>query len=132
MSRTITVVFDGEVFRPVEPVELESGQQYQVTIADLEPSDEAATGPKVNQRIIEQATDLGMPADLAAQPAPLMKYLDMGATEPTARPRGPARPLPARDAETQRVMLGPFRISFPLPAVGLPVSIGVEGRSWRR
>lgn len=65
MTRTLTVVFDGEVFRPTEPVELPAGTEYRVT---LEPRAEAGAGPPESvRRILERSTDLGLPADLAAQ-----------------------------------------------------------------
>jgi hypothetical protein len=31
VTRTLTVVFDGEVFRPTEPVELPAGSEYRQT-----------------------------------------------------------------------------------------------------
>lgn len=38
MGRTLTVVFDGEVFRPTEPVDLPANTEYQITIADGAPA----------------------------------------------------------------------------------------------
>jgi hypothetical protein len=34
MARTLTVVFDGEVFRPTEPVDLPANSEYEIVIAD--------------------------------------------------------------------------------------------------
>jgi hypothetical protein len=55
MARTLTVVFDGEVFRPTEPVDLPADTTYRVTIEE------------------DRATELD-------NELPLMKYLRMAQT----------------------------------------------------
>lgn len=65
MSRSLTVVFDGEVFRPTEPVHLAAGSEHRVIIEDRDTN--GAAPPESVRRILERATDLGLPADLAAQ-----------------------------------------------------------------
>lgn len=67
MGQTIMVVFDGEVFRPIEPVDLEPNQRYEVTIKDAPIDDAPVAPPRSIMRILERATDLGLPSDLAAQ-----------------------------------------------------------------
>ena len=36
MSRVITAVFDGEVFRPTEPLDLPVNAEYRLTVAETE------------------------------------------------------------------------------------------------
>lgn len=67
MTRTITAIFDGEVFRPTEPVDLEPNQRYVVTVVRSPEADPLPASPRSVRRILEFATDLDLPADLAAQ-----------------------------------------------------------------
>ena len=61
MQRIVEVLFDGEVLRPVEPLDLEPNHHYRVTI-ESEPS----TGGVLDD-IAALAGDLDLPADFAAQ-----------------------------------------------------------------
>ena len=65
MARTITVVFDGEVFRPREPVDLPANSEYQLTVDESEPLDTGAS-PGAFDAILALAQHLGV-ADLAEQ-----------------------------------------------------------------
>jgi len=66
MQRTIQVVFDGEVLRPEEPLDLLPQARYRVII-EVEPLTETAEqGPGMLDDILELAKDFGIP-DLAAQ-----------------------------------------------------------------
>lgn len=66
MKRTVDVIYDGEVLRPQEPLDLEPNARYRVTI-EVEPARSAPAGaPQSLQRILELAQDLGVP-DLAEQ-----------------------------------------------------------------
>jgi predicted DNA-binding antitoxin AbrB/MazE fold protein len=67
MSRTVTVVYDGEVFRPVEPVDLSPNTRGRVTIADETEEPMHGAPPRSVQRILERARALELPPDLAAQ-----------------------------------------------------------------
>ncbi len=64
MKRTVNVVFDGEVLRPDEPLDLEPNRSYQVTIEEQE-----VTGDELYplRKYLKYARDLGMPADFAEQ-----------------------------------------------------------------
>ena len=53
MTRTITVIFDGETLRPIEPVDLRTNTEYRVTIEDTE-------GPGESDRPLMQFLDLAM------------------------------------------------------------------------
>jgi hypothetical protein len=66
MTRTITVVFDGEVFRPREPVDLPADTEYQLTVDEPASGSEAEAMPEVFRRILGRARDLGV-GDLAEQ-----------------------------------------------------------------
>jgi len=66
MARTITVVFDGEVFRPREPVDLPANSEYQLTVEDTPPLADVGGMPDVFRRILNRARDLGV-GDLAEQ-----------------------------------------------------------------
>ena len=66
MLRTVHVVFDGEVLRPEEPLDLQANGRYRITV-------EEAVAPKRDENgqeeyplsvISELATDMGVP-DLA-------------------------------------------------------------------
>jgi hypothetical protein len=65
MSRTVTVVYDGEVFRPVEPVDLEPNTRYLILLEPVEAQPEDPAGGPFD-RILALAQDLGVP-DLAEQ-----------------------------------------------------------------
>jgi hypothetical protein len=68
MKRTVNVVFDGEVLRPEEPLDLEPNGCYQVTIEDA--ADQAkAVGepPGILGRIAALARDLDLPPDYSEQ-----------------------------------------------------------------
>lgn len=63
MARTVTVVFDGEVFRPTEPVDLEPNTEYRVTIDDVQAADLNA---RPLMRFLDITIDTGL-GDLAEQ-----------------------------------------------------------------
>lgn len=65
MARTIVAIFDGEVLRPAEPLDLTPNTEYRVTIEETEPSADDARHPlaKFAAFVIE---DLDIP-DLAEQ-----------------------------------------------------------------
>ena len=67
MSRTVTVVYDGEVFRPLERVDLPPNTRGRVTIADEVENQPRGATPRAVQRILERARALDLPPDLAAQ-----------------------------------------------------------------
>jgi predicted DNA-binding antitoxin AbrB/MazE fold protein len=70
MTRTITVVYDGEVLRPTEPLDLERDAEYRVTIEDTQPrADDDATVEDERYpltKFLKYATDMGIP-DFAEQ-----------------------------------------------------------------
>lgn len=66
MKRTVPVVFDGEVLRPDEPLDLELNGYYRVTIEEPARKDETRA-PGGLDDILELAQDLDLPEDLAAQ-----------------------------------------------------------------
>ena len=66
MARTITVVFDGEGFRPREPVDLPANSEYQLTIDSSEPQTDSGEMPEVLRRILGRSRDLGV-GDFAEQ-----------------------------------------------------------------
>jgi hypothetical protein len=65
MSRTLTMIFDGEVFRPTEPVDLPADTEYRVTIED-EGANIAAEDDSPLMRYLKLAQPLGV-TDLAEQ-----------------------------------------------------------------
>ena len=65
MQKTLTVIFDGNVFRPEEPVDLEPNARYRITIEAEPPGVERPTN-RTLQWILEHATDMGLP-DFAEQ-----------------------------------------------------------------
>lgn len=65
-TRTVSMVYDGEVFRPVEPVDLPPNTRGRVTIGDQGEEQPPAAPPRTVQRILERARALDLPADLAA------------------------------------------------------------------
>ena len=69
-KRTIEVIFDGEVFRPEEPVDLQPNTHYRMTIEvnEKSPDGEPALTPGVFDDILALARDdLDLPPDFAAQ-----------------------------------------------------------------
>jgi len=64
MSKVITAIFDGEVLRPEEPVDLRPWARYQVTIERAEPAEQNAETEHVLTLIGKLATDMGV-TDLA-------------------------------------------------------------------
>jgi hypothetical protein len=64
MTRTVTVVFGGEVFRPTEPVDLPANSECLTTIDQTSDTTEAQSHPLAG--LIEFAMDMGIP-DLAEQ-----------------------------------------------------------------
>jgi len=66
MGRTLIAVFDGEVLRPVEKVDLQRNVRYQVTVEEIVPEDHAPGMTRAFEEILVMATDLGVP-DLAEQ-----------------------------------------------------------------
>jgi hypothetical protein len=67
MSRTDTAIYDGKVFRPTEPLDLPADAAYRLTIDEQPTNGAEGAPPRAVQRMIERATDLGLPPDLAAQ-----------------------------------------------------------------
>jgi hypothetical protein len=67
MPRTVPVVFDGEVFRPTEPVDLPPNVRAEVVIPDDRAEQEPARSPRAIQRILDRARAMDLPSDLAAQ-----------------------------------------------------------------
>lgn len=68
MTRSVAVIYDGNVFRPVEPVDLPPNTRGRVTIDDQEGQEPpSAAPPRSVRRILERARALDLPADLAAQ-----------------------------------------------------------------
>jgi hypothetical protein len=66
MRRTITVIFDGEVLRPQEPVELERDVPYCVTIDEPMSHEESPQEPGMLDGILALAQDLSID-DLSEQ-----------------------------------------------------------------
>jgi hypothetical protein len=64
MARTISVIFDGEVLRPEEPLDLERNRRYEITIE--EPAEDGSRKPGVLDDILDLAIDFGIP-DFAEQ-----------------------------------------------------------------
>lgn len=66
MQRSVHVIFDGEVLRPEEPLDLQPNGRYHVII-DIETTPTTLEqGPGTLDDILELAVDFGIP-DLAAQ-----------------------------------------------------------------
>lgn len=66
MVQRVRVLFDGEVFKPEQPLDLEPNVRYQVTIEAVLDSDQRPEEDLPLQRYAVLARDLGV-ADLAAQ-----------------------------------------------------------------
>lgn len=68
MKRTVTAIFDGEVLRPEEPLDLEPHGRYRVTIEVDEKGEEVPGGPPgLLQRIAAYAQELDLPPGFAEQ-----------------------------------------------------------------
>lgn len=65
MTRRVEVVYDGEVLRPLAPLDLQPNGRYRVTIAAKIPKPRKKM-PRSFKRILARARDLGIP-DLAEQ-----------------------------------------------------------------
>jgi hypothetical protein len=66
MSKTLEVVFDGEVLRPEETTGLEPNTRYRVTIEEAAPTAEGEGQKYPLTALLELATDMGV-SDLAAR-----------------------------------------------------------------
>jgi hypothetical protein len=66
MERVVDVIFDGEVLRPVKPLDLERDARYRVFIEEVEPGDELPDGPGILDDILDLAMPFGV-SDLAEQ-----------------------------------------------------------------
>lgn len=64
MARVITVVFDGDVLRPAEPLDLERNTSYRVIIDDEPPAEPSSPEPDVLDDLLEFSVETGI-ADLA-------------------------------------------------------------------
>ena len=67
MQRVFEAVYDGEVLRPQEPVDLEPNARYWVTIEVAAPTDGAHPAERPLLRYLALARELDLPADLAEQ-----------------------------------------------------------------
>ena len=67
MTRTLLVIFDGEVLRPQEPVDLEPNARYRVSIEEVPAGDASPHEPGVFDNLLELAQALDLPPDFAAQ-----------------------------------------------------------------
>lgn len=66
MQRSIHVIFDGEVLRPEEPLDLTRNGRYVVTIEEPAGEPTRAESPGVLDDLLDLVTDFGI-TDLAAQ-----------------------------------------------------------------
>ncbi len=69
MKLTITVTFDGEVLRPVEPIDLEPNTEYRATIEELAPEDSETESHPLRRflYLADLSRDLDLPPDFAEQ-----------------------------------------------------------------
>jgi hypothetical protein len=65
MARTVTAIFDGEVFRPTEPLDLPAHAEYRLTIDEQTPVASEDEFPLM--RYLKLAQDLDLPSDFAEQ-----------------------------------------------------------------
>ncbi len=68
MARTVTVIFDGEVLRPTEPLDLEPNTEYRVTIDDVQAAD-------LNARPLMRFLDITIDTGLGDLAEPYDHYL---------------------------------------------------------
>ncbi len=66
MARTLTVLYDGEVLRPEESLDLQPNTRYRITIEEDSARTAVDEMPAVFRRILERSRDLGV-GDLAEQ-----------------------------------------------------------------
>jgi hypothetical protein len=66
MQRTVHVIFDGEVLRPEEPLDLRPNGRYLVTIQEQASEPTGAEAPGMLDDLLDLITDFGV-SDLAAQ-----------------------------------------------------------------
>ena len=69
MARTVTVIFDGEVFRPTEPVDLPANTEYRMTLDSLDsitPENLVDSGLPPLASLLDITIDTGL-GDLAEQ-----------------------------------------------------------------
>jgi hypothetical protein len=66
MSLTIRATFDGEVLRPQEPVDLERGRCYRVTIEDETSPESLTHEPGILDDLLQFSVDTGI-EDFAEQ-----------------------------------------------------------------
>ena len=66
MQRRVHVIFDGEVLRPEEPLDLQPNGRYRVIIEGETPTEGAEQGPGMLDDLDDLAVDFGVP-DLAEQ-----------------------------------------------------------------
>jgi hypothetical protein len=66
MQQTLRVIFDGEVFRPEEPVDLEPNAHYEITVTAVDSVGAPNGEARPLRRYAALAQDLGV-TDLAAQ-----------------------------------------------------------------
>lgn len=65
MKQSVEVVFDGEVLRPQQSLDLQPNQRYRITIEEVSGQEERRA-PRAIDRILARARDLGV-TDLAEQ-----------------------------------------------------------------
>lgn len=65
MKRTVQALFDGEVLRPRDQLDLEPDRLYLVTIEEQLPL--RSPGPGVLDDLVALGADLDLPTDLAEQ-----------------------------------------------------------------
>jgi hypothetical protein len=66
MQRSVRVIFDGEVLRPEEPLDLGPHERYVVTIEEPPAEPSGADAPGLLDDLADLFTDFGV-TDLAAQ-----------------------------------------------------------------
>lgn len=64
MARTVTVIFDGEVFRPTEPVDLPPDTVYSIQV---DQADGSMAPHRPLLKYLALAQDVDLPPDFAAQ-----------------------------------------------------------------
>jgi hypothetical protein len=65
-QQSLRVIFDGEVLRPQEPIDLERGRYYRVTIEDETPPESTMHEPGVLDDLLQFSIDTGI-EDFAEQ-----------------------------------------------------------------